>query len=519
VTAHPGVGPFPPGRISRMLRDTATRAPQAVALRDGARAVTYRELDGWADAVVAGLAARPEALGPGAVAVPLELGMATAAVYYGLLRAGRVVVPVNPLMPAPRLAAVLAESGAGGLLAGPRFLRRLAEGPVPPPARLRLASWDDLGVAGPPPAVGAPVDEPDVDDDAPAAVLFTSGTTGRPKMVQVSHRAVKANAWQMSGAHRIDARAVVLCHLPILNPMHTNACVLRGATQVLCHDDDLAACLGLAAEQGVTHYYTQPVRLDRLALEPQLAGLPLPTIRYLAAGSRAVAEEVTERLRSRGCHVFQGYGQTETCYLSHSDVPESPVAGSVGFGLAGTRTRVVDLDGGEPLPAGVLGELQLQGPQLMDGYLNRPDLQPFTPDGWFRTGDVARLDGDGRVFVLDRLVDVVVRDGTIVSPSRIERLLERCPQVREAGVVAVERDGQVEVVAFAVAARPDGDAGGEPDWEPVRQGYNATAAAGFAVDRIVGVDELPRMPVNGKVDRKVLRGRLDRAPGPAGVPA
>jgi len=544
VRTHATDVPYSPGRLDDLLRAAAARDPDRPALMEQGTTVTFAALDAWADAVATAIrSADPQ---PGPTALPLSLSAQTVALYYGLVRARQLVVLLNPLLPPSALARNMAAVGVTRIIADRQLLRRLATEPVlagvqhvaaerSEPTRTTLRPWDAKNVPpiDPPRAPVEPhgSDRPtavrtswpvaDRHELQPVEIRFTSGTTGRPKAVELSHRAVTANAWQMSTAHEINGSSVVLCHLPMLNPMHTNACIFAGATQVLCLSSEISDTAELADQCGVTHYYSQPVRLDALARDPSLRDVTLPHVRYIAAGSRALAPEVVGALVNRfGAHVFQGYGQTETCYLSHSDSPHHPAPGSVGFGLPGTETRITDPASGKEVPPGVVGQLEIRGPQLMNRYLNRPDLEPFTPDGWFRSGDVARLDTDGRVYVLDRMVDVAHRDGRVISPSRLERELEREPYVRHAGVVLIEDGGRPRVHAFVTLLdraqrRPAGPIGSTVrlDLDDLRAKVNAGLLEHEHVDVVTAVDEIPRLPVNGKVDRKVL-ARWAVAPEP-----
>ncbi|MGV1008542.1 MAG: class I adenylate-forming enzyme family protein [Dermatophilaceae bacterium] len=506
---------FPSGAVGAMLRSSARRHAHHPAFLVGRHSVTFAELDAMADRVARRVVADAT---PGPVVLPLAVAVTTAAVYYGVLRAGRVVVPVNPLLPVPALTRVCRETSASWLVADPDYLARLGGSGLPTPTQLVAME----ALLDPEPRQGDShdaVDEPDRPDHGPAQILFTSGTTGPSKAVELSHRAVKANAWQMSTAHEITHASRVLCHLPMLNPMHTNAAVFQGATQVLCPSQEIADTAAVVARHRVTHFYSQPVRLDRIARDPELAGLDLSSVRYIAAGSRAIAADVVRTLADRyGAYVFQGYGQTESCYLSHSDRPRAPKAGSVGYGLAGTETRIVGLDSGTVLPSGTLGELQIRGPQLMTRYLNRPDLQPFTPEGWFRSGDVAHLDEAGRVSIFDRLVDVARRSGQLVSPSQLERLAEQDPDVREAGAVLCgpQDDAGLHLFVVVQPPAPNGShaSGNGHDRHhddvagQIRMRLNERLPPEHHVCDLVVVSELPRLSINGKVDRLALRQRV-----------
>jgi long-chain acyl-CoA synthetase len=505
-----------------MLQASAQKYPDHPAFVSGLNTISYRELDAAADRVAGRLAV---ITAPGPVVVPLRITAVTAALYYGAIRAGRVVVPVSPLLPVSRLLLICEMVSAAGVAVGQGNDSLLLAEALPSATLLiELDPFLDLPAGNVPGTRtgerAAPVFAGDHRLDADAAqILLTSGTTGPPKAVELSHRAVKANAWQMSSAHEISHGSTVLCHLPMLNPMHTNAAVYQGATQVLCDSNDIEVAAALTEEHRVTHLYSQPIRLDRLARDPALANVQLPSVQYIAAGSRAIAADVVRTLEDRyGVYVFQGYGQTESCYLSHSDLPRSAQQGSVGYGLAQTETKVVGLDSGTELAPGQLGELQIRGPQLMNRYLNRPDLKPFTDDGWFHCGDVARMDPDGRVSIFDRLVDVGTRNGQLVSPSAVERQAEDDPEVREAGAVFIARDVDVELHLFVVLSdfesaptpqvgpedRADRQLGAE---QRILARLNERLPLPQRVCGLAVVPALPRLNINGKVDRKELRKR------------
>lgn len=171
--------------------------------------------------------------------------------------------------------------------------------------------------------------------------------------------------------------------------------------------------------------------------------------------------------------------------------------------LPNTETRVVDVVTREPLLVGSIGEIEIRGPQLMDCYMNRPDLEPFTKDGWFMTGDIGYLSSDDHLFVIDRLVDIGFRDGAVVSPSELERQLEVHSDVKEAGVILEPSDTEspLSVIAFVV-----------PREAAVSAFKLVLSSADFrqvdACDEIYLVDHIPRLPINGKVDRKALLALL-----------
>ncbi|MGY6026927.1 class I adenylate-forming enzyme family protein [Streptomyces spinosirectus] len=507
----------PDGPVDALLAATAAAHPGRLAVA-GEGELTFAELDAWATAYAHAL--RPLLSRPAArVAVSSFPDPAFMAGYYGALRAGAVAVPVNPLLPEAALERVLEQSGAEVALLTPAVYGGVLPllGRLPALAHVFQLWAED----GDPQTVLVPRDTArrDAGDEGAAArsiapddtavVMFTSGTTGPSKGVAVSHRAIRANAWQFGQAHGIGAGSVVLCHLPIVSPMHMNAAVRVGACQVLCPAPDIATSARLANEHGATHYYSLPVRLARLASAPELAGVTLEKVTMIAAGNQTLAPRVITALADRfGVPVFQGYGLTEAAHLAHTDGPVDPRPGSAGPAVPGGRSRIVDIATRAVLGPGEPGELEISGPQLMTGYINRPDLRPFDEDGWFSTGDVGSLDEDGCLYVLDRLVDVFHHDGELVSPSRLERALEEHPAVAEAAV-ADQADGDRGRTPVAYLALAPGS---RQDCAEALAAVNDRLRPYERIRHAVAVAEVRRSPTNGKVDRKALRAELAERP-------
>ncbi|MGO4422690.1 long-chain fatty acid--CoA ligase, partial [Streptomyces sp. MCAF7] len=347
------------------------------------------------------------------VAVASVLHPDFAVAYYAAARSGNVVAVVNPLLREEALLHTLSVSEARLALVDAGLYARLAPvrdrlpalrevvliGPVAPGAyrdvpRLDglLANMENRALVGPPGAVSP--------DDV-VCVQFTSGTTGLPKAVRLTHRNLVVNAAQIAEAHRLGHGSVALNHLPTYHPMHLNSALFAGATQVLCAAPDPIDAVEAANRHSATHFYSLPVRLARLAAAPAhaLDGLRLATVRQIASGGSALPVRDAARLAERfGVPVFQGYGLAETSPLTHSDDPGRPVPGSVGRPVAGTECRVVDVERRTVLAPDKAGEVQVRGPQVMKGYLGGPDGTGLEDGGWFSTGDVGRIDGEGRLF-------------------------------------------------------------------------------------------------------------------------
>ncbi|MFJ5233548.1 AMP-binding protein [Kitasatospora sp. NPDC088391] len=494
-----------PGRLDGLAAQAAAAHPDRTAITGGGATVDFATLDARATAVARALAGRLD--GPGTVAVASALHPDFAAAYYGAARAGQVVAVVNPLIPEIGVRHVLATSRArlafvdAGLL--PKLKAVRADLPDLREVVLIGGAEDDgtptleeLLAAAP---AGDGWQPPAVDPDDTACLQFTSGTTGLPKAVRLSHRNLTVNAAQIAAAHRLDADSVSLNHLPTYHPMHLNSAVAAAATQVLCDAPEPVDAVHAANTHGATHFYSLPVRLARLAADPALDGLTLRTVARIASGGSALPPEAAAKLTERfGIPVFQGYGLAETSPLTHSDDPDRPAHGSVGRPVPGTDCRIVDLETGAELPAGQPGEVQLRGPQVMKGYLGAPDL---APGEWFTTGDIGRVDEDGRLFLIDRLGDVFKVDNFLVAPSEVEQVAAAHPLVREAVVVGLP-DGHGYRVAGALLVLD------EP--ERLAAAVEQINAELPYYQRLVHTEAVASIPRsgNGKIQRRVLGGQF-----------
>ncbi|MGD6755242.1 class I adenylate-forming enzyme family protein [Streptomyces sp. BH105] len=524
--------------LDGLVRRAAARTPHAPALTTPRTVVTFGELDALTDRVARFLLG---AAGPVGVAGSLDTVFPAA--YYGAARAGRTVVLLNPLVGDDTLRRACAAAAVETVLAPRATAERLVRlrGRLP---RLRTVVVTDAGTGGLPRttvalddalAAAAPGGRlpAAVDPGAVACVQFTTGTTGVPKGVRLTHRNLVANAAQTALAHRLDATATTLNHLPLFHPMHLNSAVHAGASQILCRAPDPLVSLDLAAERAATHYYSLPARLHRLAADPRLtparALRTRPRLTAVMSGGTALAPEAAHRLRAvLGVPVLQGYGLAELSPLSHMQRLDDPVAhGCVGRPVAGTECRIVDPATRRPVAVGAEGEAQVRGPQVMAGYLD-PRAEPVVDaDGWLSTGDAGRLDEEGRLYVSDRLDDVFKHDNELVAPSRVERVLAADERVAECAVAGSPHPVHGHVVWAGVVLRGTGRAADAPATRAVLDSIAARAAhrlAGFErVRRIEALDALPRTPT-GKPDRRALRERAraaarSRPATPEGTPA
>ncbi|MEV4846293.1 class I adenylate-forming enzyme family protein [Micromonospora matsumotoense] len=508
---------YPVGRLDAMLTTAASSYPDRLAICSATRELRYRDFEQAVNRLASGLRSR---FSGAAVALTSVLDPDFAVAYYAISRSGNRVAIVNPLLPAEVLTHVLSISGAAMLFATPALAGRLAA------VRDRLPQLTDVLLIGPDSPADAsgegmalsrfvaslppePVaSTPAVAEDDVAVVQFTSGTTGLPKGVLLSHRNVTVNAAQVAAAHHVTGSSVTFNHLPTFHPMHLNSAVCAGATQVLCDSQDVVDSVRLANRYGATHYYSLPVRLARLAVDPRLPGLRFETVTVIASGGSALSARATTRLAEHfAVPVIQGYGLAETSPLTHSDDPRRPQLSSVGLPVADTECRVVDVDSGSVVSTGEMGEVQVRGPQLMVGYLHQ-DEPATDADGWLATGDVGYLDEDGRLYLVDRIKDTFKCDNWLVAPSEIERVLERHPAVRECVVVDLPHEFSGAVAAAFVVPRPEADAADRPALAAEISAFvNAAVAPYQHVHRIAIVDEIPRS-ANGKIQRRDLRAAM-----------
>jgi long-chain acyl-CoA synthetase len=501
-------------RIDDLLARASRHAPDRIALRAGDHDLTYGQLSDEVDLCAAALRAT-YGVADVVVAVAMSLEPAFAVGFYAVARAGYVSALVNPLLREEGLLHVLRTCRARVAIVPPALYRRLA--PLRdrlPDLELILLTREDPELAETVPTVAAWVHANGADtagatavadqaggSDALACLQFTSGTTGAPKAVCLSHHNLLVNAAQTVLHHRLDETSVLCNNLPTFHLMHLNIAVNAAATMLLCEEPDPVAAVSMANRHRATHFYAIPVRLAALAKAPELAELEAPSLRAVLSGGAALPPAAATVLSAQfGVPVVQGYGLAETAPSVHLADLDRPRPGSCGVPVPGTETRIVDVDSGALVPLGTPGEIQVRGPQLMRGYLGRDLATDLTPDGWLATGDIGYLDADDHLFVVDRIKDVFKCDNWLVSPSQIERMLLRSAEVAECGVVDYP-DPAHGAVACAVVVPAAAATGSATD---IAEAVNATLPYYEQLRYVALTDHIPRS-ATGKVDRKRLR--------------
>ena len=501
-TSHWPDVPIPDLPLPELLLAGAADHPDASALVDGptGHVTTYGELAAGVRRVAAGLAARGLRKGDVfAIMAPNTPEWLIAA--YGAMTVGGVVTGINPLSTPDEVTAQLADSGARHLLTVPSFLPTAVA--AANRTRTQVVAFADLLVHGddpPPVAIDPAVDL--------ALLPYSSGTSGLPKGVMLTHRACVANVLQQRAAIRLDPADRSLAVAPFFHAtgfgVVANGALHAGATIVTMPRFDVEGFLGLIQNLRITGLVVVPPIVLALARHPAVDRYDLSSLRWIGCGAAPLGAELQEACARRlGLPVLQGYGMTELTATAAVWEIGSPVTpGAAGRLLPGVRARVVDVTTGADLGPGEAGELWLHTPSMMAGYRHNPEATAATIDGegWLHTGDIARVDADGALFVVDRLKELIKVKGFQVAPAELEALLRAHPAVADA----------------AVAGVPDERAGEAPKAFVVRAGsITAEEVVAYVAERVAPhkrlgsvefVDAIPTSPA-GKTLRRVLVAR------------
>jgi malonyl-CoA/methylmalonyl-CoA synthetase len=343
--------------------------------------------------------------------------------------------------------------------------------------------------------------------DELAAILYTSGTTGRSKGAMLSHGNLLSNARTLQRYWGWKPGDVLIHALPIFHVhglfVASHGALLNGSRMIWFSRFDAKAVVGRLPD--ATVFMGVPTLYVRLLAEPNLTREACAKMRLFISGSAPLLLETFEQFRERTGHtILERYGMSETIMLTSNPYFEAEGerrGGTVGFALPGVGVRVVDA-AGAPCPADVIGAVEVSGPNVFSGYWRMPEKtrDEFSADGWFRTGDVGRLDADGRLTIVGRSKDLVITGGYNVYPAEIEGFLNEMPGVAESAVIGVPHPDFGEAVVAVVVARP----GVEPDPAALIAGLK-TRIANFKVPKQIFVAaELPRNTM-GKVQKNLLR--------------
>jgi long-chain acyl-CoA synthetase len=491
--------------LTSVLREAAADHADRPAVRMDVEVLTYADL--WDAAARVATLLKSFGVEPGdRVGIMLPNVPAFPIAYYGTLAAGAVVVPMNPLLKSREVAYYLGDSGAKVLFAWHGAAGEAAKGAADTGARVVDVADPLLTLADQDPAQVTA----DRGDDDDAVILYTSGTTGRPKGAELTHANLTRNA-ELTATTLLKSSTgdVVMGCLPLFHVFGLtcglNATVMAGSTLTLLPRFDPGKALEIIQRDRVTIFEGVPTMyaamLHHTGERPDVSSL-----RLCVSGGAAMPVEVLRGFEEAfGCIILEGYGLSETspvASFNHPDKVRKP--GSIGTPIAGVEMRLIDADGAD-VPPGEVGEIAIRGHNVMKGYWGRPDANAEAiQDGWFRTGDLAKVDEDGYYYIVDRKKDLIIRGGYNVYPREIEEVLYEHPDVAEAAVIGIPHPELGEDVGAAVKLKP---------------GRTATPAdlRAFARERVAAykyprhiwiVDDLPKGPT-GKILRREVQPPQD----------
>ena len=500
----PSLEPYAPMSVPQLIEATVRRLPDKPALMTvEGHAYTFAEF--WAAVRGMARALQQQGVRKGdAVGIYAPNSVEYAVALHGSLLAGAMVTTLNPLYREREVEHQLHD-------AGPKIVFTLSQlAGVVDEAKPHLPKlekvhelegvWDMARSAGGDPEPVA------IDPMKDVAVLpYSSGTTGLPKGVMLSHQNLTANIRQTVALNMTTESAVVLDFLPfyhIYGMMILLNCGLAvGATQIILPRFDPEAAMSIIQEHKVTDLYCVPPAVLALVHQPRLEEFDMSSLRFLMSGAAPLPVEVGRQAAAKlRCVVMQGYGMTESSPLTNVNPIASPREGTVGPAVSDTLEKIVSLETDEELPAGEIGELLVYGPQVMLGYWNNPEAtrETITADGWLRTGDIASADPDGYIRIHDRKKEMIKYKGYQVAPAELESLLMEHPGVRDAAVIpkADMEAGEVPK-AFVVPKEP---------------GLDLSAVLAFVAEKVAPykkirdieiVEAIPKNP-SGKILRRQL---------------
>ncbi|MFE2011165.1 long-chain fatty acid--CoA ligase [Streptomyces sp. NPDC059491] len=488
--------------LAGFLVETARRQPERPALRLGERVVSYAELDEHS-ARFAGLL-RAEGVQPGdRVALMLPNVPEFVVLYYGVLRAGAVVVPMNPLLKTRETEYHLADSGAVWLFEWHQAPGEGAKGAAAAGVRHTAVEPTELAATL---AAHEPLPEvAGTDGEDMAVLLYTSGTTGRPKGAVLTHAGLRHNTEVNSiQIQRMTPEDVVVGCLPLFHIFGQictmSAAVRSGASLVLIPRFDPQTVLEAITRERATVFEGVPTMYAALLQHP--SDTDVSTLRMCISGGASLPVGILHGFEQRfGCPVLEGFGMSETSPVVTFNHPDRPrKAGSIGTPIQDVEVRLLD-DKGQDVAPGEIGELAVRGPNVMKGYWNRPEeTAAAIPDGWLRSGDLAQVDEDGYLYIVDRKKDMIICGGYNVYPREIEEVLHEHPAVALAAVLGIPHPELGEQVAAMVVLRPAAQA---TPYE-LRQYVKERVAAYKYPRHVLVVDKLPLGPSGKILKREII---------------
>lgn len=496
---------------SHVLR-RASELANRVAIRDAANtsSYTYAALSDAIHSLAGGLAARE--IAPGKVVGLMAPNLPEyAIVFHGVAVAGAAVTTINPTYGSQEVRHQLRDAGASILFTVPMFAETALAAIEGTDVTEVIVIGDAFpGTTAMADIYGEPIEQVPVDVATHTVVLpYSSGTTGLPKGVMLSHRNLVANIEQCIHAIRYQENEVALAALPFFHiygmQVLMNGLLSNGVMTITMPRFDMVEALQAVQDLKITRFFAVPPIILGLANAPIVDEYDTSSIRQVFSGAAPLGAELAAKAASRlGCEVVQGFGMTELSPVSHSTVEGDYRPGTSGVTVSNTESRVVDPDTGEDQPVGSRGELWVRGPQVMIGYLNNPTATDETidADGWLHTGDIAIIDEHGHMSIVDRMKELIKFKGFQVAPAELEALLLTHPKVADVAVIGIPDEEAGEIPKAFVAAAP----GETVTLEEIQALVSENLVSYKQIRQLEVIDAIPKSAA-GKILRKELRNR------------
>ena len=497
----PGIGSWP-ARRARMN-------PASVALSTEQEELTYAELTARVERTAQRL--RDLGVSPGdRVAYLGPNSIDTWVCFFATARAGGIFVSLNIRLAAPEIGYMLGDSGSKVLVHGPECAELAANAGPTTHGVAHVVAAADLRPSAALEAAPVAIPEP-VEMDDPVLILYTSGTTGRPKGAVLTHGNITWNTVNQLAHVDVLSTDVALCVAPLFHVTGLGQVsmptLLKGGTVVVVPKFDAGSFLALIARRRATGFAAVPTMLQMMCEHPDWESADLSSLRYVVYGGSSITEKVAQAWLSRGVTLQQGYGMTEAAPGVFMALPGGAVARPVSAGVPHFFTDVaLETAEGQRSTGAGQGELLVRGPHVFAGYWNRPEeTAQVVDEGWYHSGDVVRIDDDGWAYVVDRVKDLIISGGENIYPAEVEAVIAQLADVTDAAVVAVPDDTWGEVGCAFVTTRP----GSELDEIAVRA-HLGQRLARYKIPRYFEFcDALPRN-ATGKIVRSVLREQARR---------
>ena len=425
-------------------------------------------------------------------------------IFHAVAWAGGTITTLNPTYTSSEVAHQIKDAGAEILITIPDFMDTAKGGAGDIPV-IAIGSAEYAGLTGDPVQSQVPIDI----DRHTVVLPYSSGTTGLPKGVMLSHRNLVVNVDQIIAAADFQPGEIAAGFLPFFHiygmTVLMNVHLAGGGGVVTMPRFDLAQFLQICQDHKSQRMWIVPPVALALAKHPLVDDYDLGSVKQVFSGAAPLGADLSDAVGKRlNCISLQGYGMTELAPVSHVTPGHEALQGASGQAVPNTACRIVDIDNGTDLPAGQEGELWIKGPQVMQGYLNNATAtaETITDDGWLRTGDIAKIDAGGYMFITDRLKELIKYKGFQVAPAELEATLVAMDGIIDAAVIGIPDNEAGELpIAFVIPGDP------APDETAVKAHLDAQLAHYKQVHQVHFVDEIPKS-ASGKILRRLLRDKM-----------